>query len=432
MPKACLHLLFQATRLTLCLPRQKDSMRNCLLALVTSFTLFIAPAQAQHLSTYQNQLTEPITVQELTSSFPASYEDSRARFVGYHRKLEKARIPALNLAADITIPDKETLTIDGLYITGEDTKKLLIVTSGIHGAEAFAGATIQDLFLQHLLKSGQPKTSILLIHAINPYGFKYLRRANPNNVDLNRNHASAEEFASTNEAFDKLASIYTPEAPASVGVLPQTGFYIAAFIKYVTQGKKIILNSLSGQYKYPKSVFYGGTTLEAESKAVQEWITTFAKDKTKIAHIDLHTGFGETGKLHFYGSDEYSSPEQIKNVQDLFPMAKVDTGHDADFYPTKGDFVDWTWKSHPQQTVIPMVFEFGTMNSQTIRGGLRSLWASILENQGYHNGFGTKHDRKLIRKKFEELFNPQNAKWQHEVATQGTEQLLNAYNKLVE
>lgn len=403
-------------------------------ALILTVTILFCGsfANAQHLSTYQNKLVQPLATHNLTSAFPASYEDSRQRFTNYHKRFEKKGIPVLNLSAPIVIEGKETLFIDGLYITGENPNKLMIVTSGIHGAEAFAGSTLQDLFLQHLLEGEKPKVSVLLIHALNPFGFKYFRRTNPNNVDLNRNHASAEEFTSSNEAFEKLASVYTPDTPASAGIIPQTGFYISVFIKYITAGKKIILNTLSGQYKHPKSVFYGGTQLEKESVAVQEWISTFSKDKTHVLHIDLHTGFGEKGKLHFYGSDEYTSPDQIKNVQSIFPEIKMDTGRDADFYPTKGDFVDWTWKSRPEQTVIPMVFEFGTLNSQKISGGLKSLWASILENQGYHHGFGTKHDRRLIRRRFEQLFNPQDKQWQQSVVDQGTEQLLSAYAKLTE
>lgn len=389
-------------------------------------------AHAQHISTYQNKWVSPITTQELTSSFPASYEDSRTRFLTYSKILEQKKISTLQLSAPIPQKDKDPLFIDGLYIDGENPNKLLIVTSGIHGAEAFTGATLQDFFVQYIAREGKPKVSVLFVHAMNPFGFKYLRRTNANNVDLNRNHADPSEFSSKNVAFETLAPSYSPETPASVGILPQTGFYISVFLRYITAGKKVILNSLSGQYEFPKSIFYGGTTVEPESKAVQEWISTFAKDKTHILHIDMHTGFGQKGQLHFYGSDEYSSPEQIRNVQALFPDAKIDSGRDADFYPTKGDFSDWVWKAHPQQIVVPMVFEFGTLDSQTISGGLKSLWTSTLENQGYHYGYGTNHDRRVIRRRFEKLFNPQDSFWQKKVAEQGVQQLILAYTRFTD
>lgn len=397
---------------------------------IFSFVLLTtALARALSISSvmYENKLSPPLQTQSIASSFPKNYETSRQRFLTYHTMFEKKAIPVLNLSAPITNLEQETLSIDGLHITGEDTTKLLILTSGIHGAEAFAGSALQDFFVQYLLNEAKPKTSVLLIHAINPHGFKYFRRANPNNVDLNRNHADKTEFSSTNEAFEKLVTVYSPEGGASTGMVPQVGFYISILLKYFIVGKKIVLDSLSGQYKYPQTIFYGGSKPEEETLVVQEWIKTFAKNKTHIVHIDLHTGFGEKGKLHFYGSDEYTSPDQIKKIRSIFPDAEIDTGRSADFYPTKGDFVDWTWKSQPEQNVIPMVFEFGTMDSQKISGGLRSLWSMVLENQGYHYSFGTELDSKIIRRRFEELFNPQDSQWQYKVYEQGARELVDAY-----
>ncbi len=387
------------------------------------------PASAQHLSTYQNKTVAPISVNGLRSSFPASYEDSRARFVGYASQFEKKNISVQSLSAEIPMLQKAPLHIDGLFVEGKDPRKLMILTSGIHGAEAFTGATLQDFLMQHLLREGRPKISLLVVHALNPFGFKHLRRANPSNVDLNRNHADRAEFTSTNEAFATLKPTLSPDATASVGILPQTGFYISLLLRYLTSGKKIVLNSLSGQYQYPESIFYGGRTAEKETLVVQGWISQFIKDKTHVLHIDLHTGFGEKGKLHFYGSDEYTSPEQIRNVQLVFPDAKIDSGRDSDFYVTKGDFSDWTWKTHPQIMVIPMVFEFGTLDSQTVSGGLKSLWTMVLENQGYHHSYGTDHDRRQIRRRFEALFNPQDSGWQKKIAEQGVQQLTNAYDR---
>lgn len=389
-------------------------------------------ASAQHLSTYQNQQTTRLQVLQYFSSYPANYDESRARFLTYAQRFEQKRTPVLQLSAPVPLIEKEPLFIDGLYVEGTNPKKLMIVTSGIHGAEAFTGATLQDFFIQYLTGETKPKISVLFVHALNPFGFKYLRRTNPYNVDLNRNHGEKMEFESTNEAFETLAATYSMEAPASVGILPQTGFYIGVFLRILTSGKKIVLNSLSGQYRHPRSIFYGGAETQRETQIVQEWISTFAKDKTHILHIDLHTGFGEKGKLHFYGSDGYTSPAQISNVQAIFPEAKIDTGRDADFYPTRGDFSDWIWKTHPEQTVIPMVFEFGTLDSQTISGALKSLWTTVLENQGYHNGYGTNHDRRAIRRRFEALFNPQDLLWQKKVAEQGVQQLINAYSRFDE
>ena len=57
------------------------------------------------------------------------------------------------------------------------------------GVEGFAGSAIQIQFLKERIGGPELPRSfgVLLIHALNPYGFAHLRRANECNVDLNRN-----------------------------------------------------------------------------------------------------------------------------------------------------------------------------------------------------------------------------------------------------
>jgi hypothetical protein len=43
-----------------------------------------------------------------------------------------------------------------------------------------------------------------------------------------------------------------------------------------------------------------------------------------------------------------------------------------------------------------MVFEFGTLDSQTTMGSIKSLHNLIVENQGVHHGYKTKKDELKI------------------------------------
>ena len=69
-------------------------------------------------------------------------------------------------------------------------ERAVVVTSGIHGVEGFAGSAVQTEWLRRL---GQGKAAVpdrvrlVFAHALNPYGFAWIRRANECNVDLNRN-----------------------------------------------------------------------------------------------------------------------------------------------------------------------------------------------------------------------------------------------------
>ena len=304
---------------------------------------------------------------------------------------------------------------------------LFILSSGIHGAEAYTGSALQRLFLQKW-QSDPHKAGLLLIHILNPHGFSHFRRTNAQNVDLNRNFSV--EGLPKNQAYQNMQSLLEPQTPASTSLLSKWGFFLKVSWYYLKNGKKAILNTLAGQSDSPKGLYFSGLEPQAETRIVQNWILDIAQNFSTVLHIDLHTGFGERGKLHFYGSEEFRSPQQLASLKKIFPNIKVDTANDADFYPTHGDFIDWTWKALPQKTVIPMVFEFGAMDSQTLLGGMESLWIAVLENQGFHHGYATEADKQNTRRLFESLFNPPDEVWQKAVLTQGEEALSEALGNL--
>lgn len=76
---------------------------------------------------------------------------------------------------------------------------LLMHMSGVHGVEGFAGSAVQVAALREMATSGaamnqsRPFTTCF-VHAVNPYGFAALRRFNENNVDLNRNNLTPEQW----------------------------------------------------------------------------------------------------------------------------------------------------------------------------------------------------------------------------------------------
>lgn len=324
--------------------------------------------------------------------------------------------------------------INALWVPAKNSKApLFIISSGIHGAEAFTGTALQRLFLKKILSKSQLQANLLLIHTINPFGFEKFRRTNSQNVDLNRNFFSSSNPIPPNSAYQNMKALLEPSSPASASLLSKWIFFLRVGWHYLCYGKKEILGVLTGQKDSARGIYYSGTNPQIESSIVQDWILKYAKDKPAVLHIDLHTGFGRKGQLHFFGSDEFQSPEQQELLKRFFPEVTIETGKDKDFYTTHGDLVDWTWQHLPNQTVIPMVFEFGTMDSHTLFGGMKSLWISVIENQGHHFGYQTTEDEEKIKQLFSELFNPQEETWQRQVLEQGLRELeksLQALEKL--
>lgn len=323
------------------------------------------------------------------------------------------------------------LSIDALWIETNPTAPVFIISSGIHGPETYLGTALQRLFLKKLLTKPLPAVNFLFIHAMNPSGLQTNRRTNTNNVDLNRNFAPETEALKNNVPYQQMQDLIEPPTPVDSSWLARWSFYFKIVKIYLFSGKKTILGLLAGQNHSPQGLYFSGHELQEETRIVQTWIREFSRNTKTILHIDLHTGFGKRGHLHFYGSDEFTSPQQKTLLKTIFPNTAIDTGNDTDFYITHGDFIDWTWKTFPQKNVIPMVFEFGTMDSQTLLGGLRSLWISVTENQGFYRGFKSHDDQLEIEKEFTTLFNSQDDLWRQQTLSQGLEALVNALENLI-
>jgi hypothetical protein len=91
---------------------------------------------------------------------------------------------------------------------------LLMHLSGVHGVEGFAGSAVQVAALKRIAAEAATDTAaaaatsasgnaastrskpytLCFVHAVNPYGFAALRRFNENNVDLNRNNLTPEQW----------------------------------------------------------------------------------------------------------------------------------------------------------------------------------------------------------------------------------------------
>jgi len=364
---------------------------------------------------YENHTTD---AHGLQYAFPSSYTIARDEFRLIGHEAEKALKAQLG---SYKIPNRanEDLTVDHLFIpSAKKNGKLLIISSGLHGAEAYAGHPIEMTFLRQVLsKPDDFPFDILVIHGLNPYGARHFRRVNENNVDLNRNFATPEEFKTENKSYRKLHKLFNPGGPADAKWMAQIGFYTRAFWHKLTQGKKLILNGLSGQYQDPTGPFYGGNTPQAETLYAQYLVKRYASFATQIYHVDLHTGFGAKAHVHLL-ADKAALDAQPGAFEKLFDGYKIESGSDKDFYPTTGNFVEWTRKAFPDKLVVPITFEMGTMDSQTMLGGARSLWTMVIENQGAHNGFNSKQSQLISASDFEELFNPQESSWQDAVVHQ--------------
>ena len=153
-------------------------------------------------------------------------------------------------------PQGEPLHTDVALLGRRDARNALVLCSGTHGVEGFAGSAIQTGLLREGIGSRLgPETSILMIHAINPFGFAHLRRANEDNVDLNRNFIDHTRPHPASLDYDALADILAPTAWWPLA----TGASIARLLIHrITRGKAALQAAITGgQYTHPQGLFYG-------------------------------------------------------------------------------------------------------------------------------------------------------------------------------
>src|SRR5262245_1997029 len=141
--------------------------------------------------------------------FPKDYRAARAAFIDACTENDLGITSRLN--ADAKGRLGEDLFLDTTTIGSRDASNALLLISGTHGVEGYFGSGIETGLLREGLASRTPKnTKIVVLHALNPYGFSWDRRVNEDNADVNRNfvdHARPPE----NPAYESLAESIAPK-----------------------------------------------------------------------------------------------------------------------------------------------------------------------------------------------------------------------------
>ena len=356
--------------------------------------------------------------------FLNNYEDCRTAFVRSSEELAK-HYEDVDISR-MKVPSKidNDLTIDVCYVPAQkESKRLLLLTSGVHGIEGFTGHAVQNFFIKELMPSSidNNSTGVLIIHGINPYGFKYERRVSENNVDMNRNFDIDDSlFSINNVSYTKINDFLNPTKPFSSMDINNILFPVKAVFKIAQHGMSVLRQAIiQGQYRYKKGIFFGGSKFEPQKNSMEILLKECIAYYKNILVIDIHTGYGERNRLHLFGNSDVNDKAQV-GVERVFKGYKIDGGHNSEkFYTVSGSFTGYVRKlCEQEQTCIPMAFEFGTLNSHKTIGSITSLKNIIMENQSVNHGVKTKQDQKRMKRIFREMFYPSDLKWRNEVIRQ--------------
>lgn len=228
----------------------------------------------------------------LDRSFSPDYATARQRFV------DTAGAEGGALAAHVNPnpgPRGEELATDTAWFGPEDAERVVVLVSATHGVEGFCGSGCQ---IDWLLDGGPARlpdgVAALLVHAINPHGFAWLRRVTEEGCDLNRNFLDFTKPVPENPGHDELVDAFVP-ASLDEASLAAASEKIAAY--RAAHGERAFQTARkAGQYRHAHSVFFGGfgpswarRTLEAITQA--HGLGT----RRIVSVVDYHTGLGPFG-----------------------------------------------------------------------------------------------------------------------------------------
>jgi hypothetical protein len=241
----------------------------------------------------------PTTIED---RFAPSYAQARAKFL--------AAAAAAGLAVQShphPLPghDGEALAMDVVRAGPEDAPAVLLLTSGCHGVEGFCGSGVQGAVLadaalrRTALAAG---VEIVLVHALNPWGFSHWRRVTEDSVDLNRNFQDFGRPLPRNPGYDEVAHLVVPDDwPPPPAVQQAVTDFIAR------RGARAWQAALSaGQYHHREGLFYGGQAPTWSQRTLREVLRAHGRRCRRLGWIDVHTGLGPSGvgERIFAGPDD--------------------------------------------------------------------------------------------------------------------------------
>ncbi|MCP1399896.1 M14 family metallopeptidase [Achromobacter insolitus] len=231
-------------------------------------------------------------MQSITRYFSSSYAQARDRFLSAAAPLA-AHVQSY--AIEPLGSEGEPLATDVALIGDENAERLLIMTSATHGVEGFCGSGCQLALLDDapmLERARRAGVALLLVHAVNPYGFSWVARTDEGNVDLNRN---AQPFGSqalpANPGYGLVHGLLLPQE------WPPTDQNRQDLARHIEQhGLPAVTQAVSqGQYTHADGLFYGGDRPAASLVNLRDILQTHASRYARIGWIDVHTGLGPRG-----------------------------------------------------------------------------------------------------------------------------------------
>lgn len=355
-----------------------------------------------------------------TRFFPESFAQGRARF---REAAQSADARLSSHANPEKGPSGEALSTETAWLGPSDAGRLLLCMAGTHGAEGFCGSGIETGWLETGVFARLPAdTAVLLIHAVNPFGFAWVRRVNEDNIDLNRNFIDHARPAPDSPRYRALRDAICPRdwsAASEAEVRRQ-------FAAYAAEHGAMALQEaiMRGQYFDAQGVCYGGGADSWSNRTLRAILAPHAGHVRKFAFIDLHTGLGPYG----YGeiiSNHLADDPGNQRVREWYgtEATSADDGSSTSTL-ISGDIHIGVQQSLPRAEGTGITLEYGTVPVEAMMDAIRAdNWLHV------HGSLDSAQGRE-IKSEIRAAFYPEKDDWKDVVFDRAIDVLNRTMNGL--
>lgn len=347
--------------------------------------------------------------------FSPDYKTARKRF---RQAVEQAGWQRETHSIERTGPDCEDLAIDVAWSPAANPDRTLVVSSGVHGVEGFFGSAVQLALLDLWSRTEPPPVRCVFLHALNPWGFAWLRRFDENNVDPNRNFLlEHEQYAGSPPGYAELNGLLNPTSPPS----RWNAFFPKALLAMARHGSARVRQSVAaGQYEFPKGLFYGGSEPSQMHRILDEHLPRWLEGSRSVVHLDFHTGLGRSGTYKLLIDYPLISTEREKFTRWFGADSFEACESEGISYDARGGLGRWCVARDLAPEYLFACAEFGTYGPVRIVAGLRA------ENQAHHWGEPGSAGTIRAKQHLKELFCPAADSWRSTVLRHSVNLVNNA------
>lgn len=325
-----------------------------------------------------------------------------------------------------TGPDGETLAMDTFWYGDSQADHLLVLSSGMHGVEGPAGSNAQRAWLRQKLSEDLPENvAILIVHAINPWGFAHGARTNENNVDLNRNFLPSDYERAHPPETETYHDALTLKDLSAEG-LQQANEKIRGLME--RDGPRFLTLASGGQSLFPDGLNYMGAEPQWSTDTLRAVFKTHLPGRKSVLSIDLHTGLGPYGMPHLLNFAKQGSPQYILNL-DIYGHSLMRTQEAAADHTADAEYVglpvnDLVAHAAAASNVSGVVIEIGTLDLGDI------IPCVLRENCVRRLGLEHTPEGQAALTAFQQAFSPADPTWQTNAVNGFSACIDRAYKKL--